>query len=159
MATFYSNLVNRPSTALRDMNGTVAEWLQALLLLVVIAVLNTAVSIAVRGGAVADEFLEASVSAGVFSLLLAGSVWLVLAVALGRFQSPLRVHAGAVLIMTPLVLGPVPVLGLLAVLATFLLVYPLVRQMADVSGRAGIALTLLVWAIIAVVALAYGRLA
>ncbi|WP_024329507.1 hypothetical protein [Thioalkalivibrio sp. ALR17-21] len=158
MASLYSKLVRRPLGVLEELEGGVAEWLQGVGLLLVIVVLNTALSLLAGAKTPVEEFLEALQAAVSFSVLLAASVWVVLALVLGRTESPLKIHAASIIIMLPLILGPVPVMGLIAVLVTFGLIYVLLHQIARLSRGQAAGLMLLVWAIIAVVAVAYARL-
>ncbi|WP_019625177.1 hypothetical protein [Thioalkalivibrio sp. ALJT] len=158
MASLYSKLVRRPLQVLEELEGGVAEWLQGLGLLLLIVVLNTLLGLLAGERDVVAEFLSGLQAALLFSLLLAVSVWLVLALVLGRIESPLKFHVASIIIMLPLILGPIPVMGVLAVIATFGLVYVLFRQTSGLSARMAVSLMLLVWAIIAVIAMVYGRL-
>ncbi|MFO7581420.1 hypothetical protein [Guyparkeria sp.] len=157
MPALYANLLKRPAAVLRELDGTLSEWLQALGLLVLIILFNAVLTLWFRSGDFLGELMSAAQSAALFSVVLSISVLVTLRLVSSWSGTWFAAHTASIVIMLPLILGAVPVVGMLAVLASFVLVYRLVRDLSGQGAGRSVLLTVIVWSLIATVALIYTR--
>ncbi|MGM0516328.1 MAG: hypothetical protein ACQER6_01870 [Pseudomonadota bacterium] len=157
MPALYANLFKRPGAVLRELDGSLSEWAQALGLLALIVLFNAVFTVLFRSGDLLPELWSAVQSAVLFSLVLSISLLLTLRLVASWPGRWLTVHTASIVVMLPLALGPVPVVGLLAVVVSFLLVYRVVRDLAGQTPGRSVLLTLIVWVLIATVAVIYTR--
>ncbi|ABI57491.1 hypothetical protein ACN2MM_11500 [Alkalilimnicola ehrlichii MLHE-1] len=151
-------VVTAPRTTLRQLSGSWTEWSAALLILAGIILLNTLMALAMGREGLGTQLLSGAQSAILASLATATVIWLLVQLLCAVRIAWQRVHSGTILIMIPLILGPVPVLGHLMLLAFAGLIALVFLDVAEQPRNRSLLLTGLTWVALIALALVGARL-
>lgn len=135
-----------PRATLRQLSGSQMEWSGALIILLGIILLNTLLALAMGREGLGAQFLSSAQSAILASLAAATVIWLLAQLLCAVRLAWQRVHTATILIMIPLVLGPVPVLGQLMLLVVAGLIALIYRDVAGQPLNRSLLLTAMTWA-------------
>ncbi|WP_421620916.1 hypothetical protein [Alkalilimnicola ehrlichii] len=153
-----SGLVSTPRSTLRTLSGSWTEWGGALVILAGIILLNTLLALLMGREGLGTQLLDSARSGVLTSIATATVAWLLLLLLCAVRVPWQRVHTATILIMIPLVLGPVPVLGHLMLLLFAGLVVVVIQEVGEQPINRSLLLTGLTWVALIALALVATRL-
>lgn len=153
-----SGIVSAPRSTLRKLSGSWTEWGGGLVILAGIILMNTLMALAMGREGLGTQLLDSARSGILTSLATATVAWLLLLLLCAVRVPWQRVHTATILIMIPLILGPVPALGHLMLLLFAGLVVVVIQEVAAQPLGRSLLVTGLTWVALIALALVATRL-